>query len=172
MSPCWTVEETYKLLAVRAEDDIVTREITDIVGLIDKRLRQRGVCRTQAQIKAKLKALKKQYQQIAEHNDQSEGTKTWAYFALCEDIWGLRQSEKPATGAKIMEEPAACSCSTFPSASPSTSNCLDSSCTEEDHNKAIASGDESILSSGDSWAAVAPVQAFKTKRQAPLYRNV
>lgn len=154
MSPCWTVEETYKLLAVRAEDDIVTQEITDVLGLIDKRLRQRGVCRTQAQIKAKLKALKNQYQQIAEHNDQIDGTKTWAYFGLCEAIWGLRQSEKPVTGAGIMEETAAISCSSFTSALPTTSNCIDSSYTEEDNNETSASGDESAVSSGNTWAAI------------------
>lgn len=146
MSPCWTVEETYKLLAVRAEDDIVTQEIADVLGLIDKRLRQRGVCRTQAQIKAKLKALKKQYQQIAEHNDQSDSTKTWAYFALCEAIWGLRQSVEPATGAGIMEEAAACGCSRFPSALPTTSSCLDGGCAEKDNNETSASGDESVSS--------------------------
>lgn len=148
MSPCWTVEETYKLLAIRAEDDIVTQEITDVLGLIEKRLRQRGVCRTQAQIKAKLKALKKQYQQIAEHNDQSDATKTWAYFALCEAIWGLRPSEKSATGAGIMEEVAACSSSSFTSALSTTSNCLNSGYAEQDNNETSASGDESVISSG------------------------
>lgn len=150
MSPCWTVEETYKLLAVRAEDDIVTQEIVDVLGIIDKRLRQRGVCRTQAQIKAKLKALKKQYQQIAEHNDQSDGTKTWAYFGLCEAIWGLRQSVKSTTGAGIMEEAAACSCSRSTSTLPSTSSCFDSSYTEEGSNEISASWDESIVSSGNT----------------------
>lgn len=149
MSPCWTVEETYKLLAVRAEDDIVTQETADIVGLIDKRLRQRGVCRTQAQITAKLRALKKRYQQIAEHNDQSDGTKTWAYFGQCEAIWGLRQSVKPTTAAGTMEEAAACSCSRFTSALPSTSSRLDSGSTEEDTNKPSASG-ESVVSSGNT----------------------
>lgn len=153
MSRCWTVEETYKLLAVRAEDDIVTRKIADILGLIDKRLRQRGVCRTQAQIKDKLKALKKQYQQIAEHNDQSDRTKTWAYYELCEAIWGSRQAMKPVTGEGNMEEAAASSCSGVTSDLPSTSNCPDSSCAEEDNNEASASGDESVVSSGNTRAA-------------------
>lgn len=150
MSRCWTVEETYKLLAVRAEDDVATQETADILALVDKRLRERGVCRTQTQIKDKLKALKKQYQQIAEHNDQSEGNKTWAYYELCEAIWGSSHSAKPVTRVGNMEEATASSCSGVSSDLPSTSNCVDSSCAEEDNNEINTSGGESVVSSGNS----------------------
>lgn len=153
MSACWTVEETRKLLAVRAEADIASQESSVILAQITKRLRQRGVLRTEAQIKTKLKALKKQYQQIAEHNDQSSSTKTWAYFALCEAVWGSGQSVKPTTPAGNMEEVAASSSSSVSSALPSTSNCLDSGEAEVD-NEICASGDESVVSSGETRAGI------------------
>lgn len=156
MSACWTVEETRKLLAVRAEADIVSQESLVVLGQITKRLRQRGVVRTEAQIKTKLKALKKQYQQIAEHNDQSQShsTKTWAYFALCEAVWGSVQSVKPTTPAANMEEAPASSSSSFSSALPSTTNCLDSGYAEEVNSEMCVSGDESFVSSGKTRAGI------------------
>lgn len=162
MLACWTVEETRKLLIVRAEPDIVGQESSAVLGQIAKRLRQLGVLRTEAQIKSKLRALKKQYQQIAEHNDQSDNTKTWAYFALCEAVWGPSQSVKLATPVVNMEEevPAASS-SSVPSAVPSTSNCLDSGNAEEDNNEICASGDESVVSSGKTRGGIFPDLAFK-----------
>lgn len=150
MSACWTVEETRNLLAVRAEADVVGQESSAVLGLITKRLRQRGVVRTEAQIKAKLKALKRQYQQIAEHNDQSGSTRTWAYFALCEAVWGSGRSVRPTTPAADMEEVADSSSSSYSSALPSTSNRLDSGYAEEVSRDFCASGDESVVSSGEA----------------------
>lgn len=168
MSACWTVEETRKLLAARAEADIVSQESSVVLGQVTKRLGRRGVVRTEAQIKTKLKALNKQYQQIAEHNDQSDSTKTWAYFALCEAVWGSGQSVKPTTPAANMEEAPASSSSSFSSALPSTSNCLDSGYAEEDNNETSASGDESVVSSGKTTAGI--FQRWHSKRRQACWR--
>lgn len=172
MSACWTVEETRNLLAVRAEADVVSQESSAVLGLITKRLRQRGVVRTEAQIKTKLKALKKQYLQIAEHNDQSGSTRTWAYFALCEAVWGSGQSVRPTTPAADMEEVADSSSCSFSSALPSTSNCLDSGYAEEDSRDFCVSGDESVVSSGESRPGTFQHWQFQKKTGLLVYEFV
>lgn len=155
MSANWTVEEICELLAVRAEADIVTQiqetgNDSVVLEQITKRLRERGVFRTEAQINNKLKALQKQYRQIVDHNDQSNNTKTWAYSALCEAIWGSSQSMKPLTlveEASTSSRPAQVSVPSF-STTPSTSNCLKISYTEEYIDENGVSWDDSVLSSG------------------------
>lgn len=158
MSANWTVEEICELLAVRAEADIVTQiqetgNDSVVLEQITKRLRERGVFRTEAQINNKLKALKKQYRQIADHNDQSNNTKTWAYSALCEAVWGSSSSTKPlalmerAEEASASSRPAQVSAPSF-SATPSTSNCLKISDTEEYIDENGVSWDDSVFSSG------------------------
>lgn len=155
MSANWTVEEICELLAVRAKSDIVTQiqetgNDSVVLEQITKRLRERGVFRTEAQINNKLKALQKQYRQIADHNDQSNNTKTWAYSALCEAIWGSGPSMKPLAlveEASTSSHPAQVSTPSF-STTPSTSNCLKISYTEEYINENGVSWDDSVLSSG------------------------
>lgn len=166
MSACWTVEETRKLLAVRAEADIISQECSVVLGHVATRLRQSGVIRTETQIKTKLNSLKKQYQQIAEHNDQNDSTKIWAYFALCEAVWGSAQLVKTESLAGNMEEVTASSSSTFCSALPSTSNCPDSGYAEEDKNEICASGDESVVSSGKTRVGL--FQCWQCKRKKIL----
>lgn len=151
----WTVEEICELLAVRAEADIVaqiqeTGNDSVVLEQITKWLRERGVFRTEAQINNKLKALKQQYLQIADHNDQSNVTKTWAYSALCEAVWGSNTSTKPHTlaeEASTSSRPAQVSVPGL-STTPSTSNSLKMSYTEECIDENGVSWDGSVLSSG------------------------
>ncbi|KAI1884567.1 hypothetical protein AGOR_G00227720 [Albula goreensis] len=105
----WRDDEIRELLSVRADAEIVrqihgTARDSVVYDQITNRLRDRGVFRAKAQVNNKLKALKRQYHQVAHHNSRSGNDhKTWCYFTLCEAIWGSRQSTNPVALVGSME---------------------------------------------------------------------
>ncbi len=58
---------------------------------IADKLRFRGVQRDKKQVTAKLKSLKSLYLKTKDHNNTSGMTaKSFAYYDLCDNIWGHR----------------------------------------------------------------------------------
>ncbi|KAM9361766.1 uncharacterized protein ABDE67_022821 [Symphorus nematophorus] len=110
MSANWRDHEIRQLLSIRADGEIVrqihgTARDSIVYDQITKRLRDRGVIRTKAQVNNKLKALKRQYQEIIRDHSGRVGNhrETWCYFKLCEAVWGSGHSTDPVAAVGTME---------------------------------------------------------------------
>ncbi|XP_059417102.1 uncharacterized protein LOC132152352 [Carassius carassius] len=97
----WTQVETTRLLTIRAEAEIVRQlsgTVRDAVVYeqIKIKMQQRGFSREKAQVITKLKAVKKKFHQVLDHNGMSNsGRLDWPYFDLCYSIWGTSHSANP-----------------------------------------------------------------------------
>lgn len=97
----WTQVETTELLNIRAEAEIIRQlsgTVRDAVVYeqIKIKMQQRGFSRQKAQVISKLKALKKKFHQVLDHNGRSgSGRLDWPYFDLCYSIWGTSHSANP-----------------------------------------------------------------------------
>ncbi|XP_035280170.1 uncharacterized protein LOC118230864 [Anguilla anguilla] len=109
----WRDNKIRELLSVRADAEIVrqiqgTARDSVVYDQITNRLHDRGVIRAKAQVNSKLKALKRQYHQVIDHNGRSgNDRKTWCYFRLCEAIWGPSHSTNPVGLVGSMETASA-----------------------------------------------------------------
>ncbi|XP_064197195.1 uncharacterized protein LOC135257910 [Anguilla rostrata] len=109
----WRDDKIRELLSVRADAEIVrqiqgTERDSVVYDQITNRLHDRGVIRAKAQVNSKLKALKRQYHQVIDHNGRSgNDRKTWCYFRLCEAIWGPSHSTNPVGLVGSMETASA-----------------------------------------------------------------
>ena len=117
-----------ELLTIRSNAEI-SRQIVGtardsvVYDQITKGLRERGIIRTKAQVNTKLKALKKQYQTIAERNGRiGNDPEIWCYLSLCEGIWGKGSSHSPGPVALVLGQEMAPSTYRSPEepSSPST----------------------------------------------------
>ncbi|XP_059381387.1 uncharacterized protein LOC132116519 [Carassius carassius] len=104
----WTAVENTELLTIRAEAEIVRQlsgTVRDAVVYeqIKIKMQQRGFSREKAQVISKLKALKKKFQQVLDHNGRSgSGRLDWPYFNLCYSIWGTSHSANPVVLLRSM----------------------------------------------------------------------
>lgn len=106
MSTNWRDDEIRELLSVRADAGIVrqihgTARDSVVYDQITKRLHERGIFRAKAQVNNKLKALKRQYNQLVEQSGNERPT--WCYFSLCEAVWGSSGSGNPVAVVGSME---------------------------------------------------------------------
>ncbi len=103
-------KEVKELLLIRADEEI-NRQIDGTVGdsnvycTIADKLRLRGVQRDKKQVTAKLKSLKCLYLKTKDHNNTSGMTaKSFAYYDLCDNIWGHRPCALPVNAVGCLTQ--------------------------------------------------------------------
>ncbi|XP_076135530.1 uncharacterized protein LOC143118347 [Alosa pseudoharengus] len=125
--PTWKDEEILELLSMRADDVVMeqmkgTARDTLMYDRIGRQLEAKGIARTKAQIITKLKALKRQYTYVVDHNNNSgNDRKLFQYYSLCDAIWGSKHSTRPLTVSGSMPVPGAGASQTECISEPSTS---------------------------------------------------
>lgn len=110
MAGNWGDSEVRELLTLRAEAEINrqfsgTMKDGPLLERLAKCLNERGYVRDKTQVTTKLKALRKKYHQVNDHNNRSgRGRLEWPYFALCQSIWGASHSTNPVCLISSLDE--------------------------------------------------------------------
>ncbi|XP_065134339.1 uncharacterized protein [Paramisgurnus dabryanus] len=101
MTANWSDAETKALLLIRADEEIcrqLNRTVSDTVTYdkITRLLKEQGINRSKSQVISKLKTLRLKFQKVHDHHKRSgNGRISWAYFELCQSVWGNSHSTEP-----------------------------------------------------------------------------
>uniref|UniRef100_A0A1A8LD14 Si:ch211-174j14.2 n=2 Tax=Nothobranchius pienaari TaxID=704102 RepID=A0A1A8LD14_9TELE len=177
MSTNWTDSEIRDLLTVRGDMIIMksiqgtARDSVTYDRLITK-LRDLGTHRSKQQAISKLKALKRRYHEVCDHNRRSGNDRMeWSYFDLCEAIWGAQKTTNPAvvrgSMAAASNQPEDCSEASCSCRERAQEDATDGS---ENHRPQVASDNDCSSIAGPSCST--PSQAASsTPRQRKRKRD-
>ncbi|XP_065102551.2 uncharacterized protein [Paramisgurnus dabryanus] len=113
MTANWSDAETKALLLIRADEEVCRQlngTVSDTVTYdkITRLLKEQGINRSKSQVISKLKTLRLKFQKVHDHHKRSgNGRISWAYFELCQSVWGNSHSTEPVAFSSSLntEEP-------------------------------------------------------------------